>query len=49
MREISQEILDVLGVSEIRPFYLLNMTIDGEYYRYTDCDIPLYFGGLTVF
>ena len=27
---------------ELRPFYLLEMTIGGTTYRYTDCDIPIH-------
>ncbi len=45
MRDIDASILAELQTSELRPFMLLNMTIDGEPYFFTDCDIPLYFGG----
>ena len=44
MRDIDASILAELQTSELRPFMLLNMTIDGEPYFFTDCDIPLYFG-----
>ncbi len=45
MRDIDASILAELQASELRPFMLLNMTIDGTSYFRTDCDIPLYFGG----
>ena len=45
MKDIDPTVLDELRAGTIRPFLLLNMTIGGEFYRKTDCDIPLYFGG----
>jgi len=45
MRDIPQEILDLLAGSMVRPFYLLHFEIDGTPYRYTDCDVPIVYGG----
>jgi hypothetical protein len=45
MKDIPQEILTELGVSEIRPFVFLHMRIKGTEFHYTDCDIPLYYDG----
>jgi hypothetical protein len=45
MKGIHPSILSELQASELRPFFLFNMAINGDPYRYTDCDIPLYFGG----
>jgi len=42
MRNIPANILTELQSSELRPFMLLQMTIDGTAYRYTDCDVPIH-------
>jgi hypothetical protein len=47
MRNFSTAILDELAGEELKPFYLLTMTIGGTTYRYTDCDIPLYVSSNT--
>lgn len=45
MKDIPEEILTELGVSEIRPFVFLHMQIKETDFRFTDCDIPLYYNG----
>ena len=45
MRNIHADILAQLSAKELRPFWLLAMTIDGMAYRYTDCDVPIATGG----
>jgi len=47
MRDIDSDILAELAKQELRPFYLLDMEIDSTHYRYTDCDVPIMFGGNT--
>ena len=47
MRDIDPSILAELAKQELRPFLLLDMEIDSSHYRYTDCDVPLVFGGNT--
>jgi len=41
MRLIDSTVLAQLGGKELRPFQLLEMTLDGGIYRYTDCDVPI--------
>lgn len=45
MRTIDSNIVAKLQSEELKPFYLLTLTINGTNYRYTDCDIPIYFSG----
>jgi hypothetical protein len=50
MREISQDILDEIRQGSIRPFLLLNVTVNDDqgvpnHFFYTDCDVPIYFDG----
>lgn len=45
MRVIDTDIIAQLAAEELRPFFLLEMTIDGTPHRYTDCDIPLALDG----
>ena len=50
MRDIDTSLLAAIQQGEIRPFILLNFTLvdddDNPYtFRYTDCDVSLYFGG----
>lgn len=40
-RTYSTTIQDEFQSKELRPFYLLSMTIGGTTYRYTDCDVPI--------
>ena len=40
-RTISQSILDKLESNEITSFHLLQFTINGTTYRYTDCEVPI--------
>ncbi len=41
-RTYSSQIQAQLEAEELRPFYLLSMTISGTSYRYTDCDVPIH-------
>lgn len=41
MRIIDSSILAQLAAAELKPFQLLEMTLDSGTYRYTDCDVPL--------
>ena len=41
MRKFDQNIQNQLESGEIRPFSLVHFTIDGEDYRFTDCDVPI--------
>jgi len=41
MRSINSTILAQLEANELRPFYLLDIEIEGTHYRYTDCDVPV--------
>jgi hypothetical protein len=41
-RTYSTQIQAQFEAGELRPFYLLEMTISGTAYRYTDCDVPIY-------
>jgi hypothetical protein len=41
MRIIDSTILAALGAGELKVFQLLEMTLDGGTYRYTDCDVPI--------
>lgn len=43
MRSFSTQILDELASEELRPAYLFSMIISGTTYRYTDCQVPIYF------
>jgi len=43
MRNYSTQITDQLAGEEFKPFYVLSMTISGTTYRYTDCQVPIYF------
>lgn len=45
MRTVDQGLLDEIRAGAIRPFFLLNLTVEGQPFRYTDCDVPIYFGG----
>lgn len=47
MRDIDSDILAELIKSEFRPFFLFDKEIDSTHYRYTDCDVPIVFGGNT--
>ena len=47
MRDIDPDILAELADKELRPFLLLDMEIDSSHHRYTDCDVPIIFGGNT--
>lgn len=40
-RSIDSNILAKLESKEFRPFHLLEMFIDGDAYRVTDCDVPI--------
>jgi hypothetical protein len=41
-RTYSTDIQAQFESKELRPFFLLEMTISGTTYRYTDCDVPIY-------
>lgn len=43
MRNISSDILTALAGKELRGFLLFEATIDETPYRYTDCDVPIYY------
>lgn len=45
MKPISSTFKTALEQEQIRPFYLLHMSIDGEDFRFTDCDVPLHVNG----
>ena len=47
MRDINSTVLAQLQAEELRPFLLLDMTIDSTHYRYTDCDVPINYDGNT--
>jgi len=47
MRSINTDVLSALAAEELRPFLLLEMTIDGTTYRYTNCDVPINYNGNT--
>ncbi|MBW2024368.1 MAG: hypothetical protein JRH08_00725 [Deltaproteobacteria bacterium] len=47
MRNINTDVLSALAAEELRPFLLLEMTIDGTTYRYTNCDVPINYNGNT--
>lgn len=44
MRTIDASILAELAKIEAKPFKTLELYIDGVYYRYTDCDVPINLG-----
>lgn len=46
MRNIPANILTALAGKELRPFLLFETTIDETAYRYTDCDVPIFFENL---
>jgi len=48
MRTINANTLAELQATEMRPFMLLEMVIDGTAYRYTNCDVPLYSGRRVI-
>jgi len=41
MRTLGTEVVTELESKEFRIFYLLEMNIDGTYYRYTNCDVAI--------
>jgi len=41
MRSIDAAIITQLQAMELTPVHLIDMTIDGVHYRYTDCDVPI--------
>lgn len=41
MRAINAQILSELEAANLKPFYLLHLNIDGNDFRYTDCDVPI--------
>ena len=41
MRNIDASILAKLESKELRPFYLVEMILDEQTFRYTDCDVPI--------
>ncbi len=45
MRDVNPAVIAALESNEITAFLLFSMTIDGQGYRYTDCDIPLPYAG----
>lgn len=45
MRTIDANITAALASGTLRPFLLLEITIDATGYKYTDCDVPLVVGG----
>jgi hypothetical protein len=44
-RPISTALLAELGSSNLKPFALIDMDIEGHNYRYTDCDVDIKYGG----
>jgi len=45
MRNVDSRIIDAIETGEFSPFLLVKMTIDSVDYTYTDCDIPIMYGG----
>lgn len=45
MRSIDPATLAELEAKTLRPFFILDLYIDGTHYRYTDCDVRLVVGG----
>jgi hypothetical protein len=45
MRDIDSTVIEQLQAEELRPFILVDMNIEGTHYRYTDCDVPISYGG----
>ena len=41
MRKFAPAILSALEADELRAFLLLEMDLDGTWYRYTNCDVPI--------
>jgi hypothetical protein len=41
MRTIDPDTVSLLEAKTLRPFFVLDLEIDGTHYRYTDCDVPL--------
>jgi len=45
MRTIDAAFLASLEAKTLKPFFALDLDIDGTHYRYTDCDVPLVVDG----
>jgi len=45
MRDMPYTIQNLLAGESLRPFYLLHFEVDSSHYRYTDCDVPIAYGG----
>jgi len=41
MRTIDADIMAQLQAKTLRPFFTLDLDIEGTHYRYTDCDVPI--------
>ena len=45
MRKLSSQLVAKLQAEELVCFVIFDIQVDGEWYRYTDCDVPLWVDG----
>lgn len=45
MRNIDSSVMAQLESGELRPFFLMDLEMNSTHYRYTDCDVPIVYGG----